>query len=301
VAAFGEDGKGSNMAALLKMLYQNGAAEVVAVAVAEAGGVEDYAKAFAALEKQEVGIIVCDSGDIAVQQRLRESVAAASGARRERIAVVGSTGENVKALVARAKALNHERVVLVAGEGIASDGKNMGGIVTAAAVAGVIAATSDPAIPLNGAEINGIYGVEADYTDEDIDALVRGGVTPLESVAGTVSTVRGVTTKTSTGGAADTTWREISTILIVDDVIPQIRNALRRKFSRSKNTAQTRSAIRSQVIVELENKKSAEIIDSFGAVEVRAAAEDATICEVEFSFAVAHGLNQIYLTAHITV
>ena len=76
---------------------------------------------------------------------------------------------------------------------------------------------------------------------------------------------------------------------------------MRRKFSRTKNTAQTRSAIRSQVIVELENKRSAEIIDSFGEVQVRADAEDPTVCEVEFTFTVAHGLNQIYLTAHITV
>ena len=32
-----------------------------------------------------------------------------------------------------------------------------------------------------------------------------------------------------------------------------------------------------------------------------ASPEDPTVCLVEFGFAVAHGLNQIYLTAHITV
>ena len=130
---------------------------------------------------------------------------------------------------------------------------------------------------------------------------MRGGVTPLESSAGIVSMVRGITSRTTTGDASDNTWRELTTILIVDDVIPQIRNALRRKFNRSKNTVQTRSAIRSQVIVELENKRRAEIIDSYGDVQVSAAEDDASVCEVEFSFAVAHGLNQIYLTAHITV
>ena len=30
-------------------------------------------------------------------------------------------------------------------------------------------------------------------------------------------------------------------------------------------------------------------------------AEDPTVCLVEFGFAVAHGLNRIYLSAHITV
>ena len=47
--------------------------------------------------------------------------------------------------------------------------------------------------------------------------------------------------------------------------------------------------------------RASEIIDSYGEVTVTADAEDPTVCLVEFSFAVAHGLNQIYLTVHITV
>ena len=130
---------------------------------------------------------------------------------------------------------------------------------------------------------------------------MRGGVTPLESAAGVISPVRGITTRTTTGGAADATWRELTTVLIADDVIPSIRNALRSKFSRAKNTARNRGAIRSQVIVELEKKTAAEIIDSYGDVTVSASPDDPTVCLVEFGFAVAHGLNQIYLTVHITV
>ena len=80
-----------------------------------------------------------------------------------------------------------------------------------------------------------------------------------------------------------------------------LRNSLRARFARSKNTTQTRSAIRSQVIVELENKKNAEYIDSYGDVSVTALESDPTVCVVEFGFAVAHGLNRIYLSAHITV
>ena len=76
---------------------------------------------------------------------------------------------------------------------------------------------------------------------------------------------------------------------------------MRNRFTRTKNTPQTRGAIRSQVIVELENKLAAEIIDSYGEVTVEADSTDPTVCLVEFSFGVANGLNQIYLTAHITV
>ena len=54
-------------------------------------------------------------------------------------------------------------------------------------------------------------------------------------------------------------------------------------------------------IEQLEKKVAAEIIDSYGEVMVNALEEDPTVCLVEFGFAVAHGLNQIWLTAHITV
>ena len=54
-------------------------------------------------------------------------------------------------------------------------------------------------------------------------------------------------------------------------------------------------------MVELEKKLAAEIIDSYGEVTVSALEEDPTVCLVEFTFAVAHGLNQIYLTVHITI
>ena len=163
------------------------------------------------------------------------------------------------------------------------------------------AAQSDPAIPLGGAELLGLKGLSAQYSDNDIDLLVRGGVTALESVSGQVGVVRGVTTRTSSGEVEDTTWRELSTILIVDDVIPTLRDSLRSKFRRAKNTAQSRGAIRTQVVLELENKKSREIITDYDQVTVSAHPDDPTVCLVDFTFTVTHGLNQIWLTAHIVI
>ena len=261
-----------------------------------------YSDAFDLLALEEdVQVVVCDSGDAAVHQQLRSSLEAASAARRERIAVVGGDGEDAEELLEHSEALNSERMVLVGPDVLDSEGNALPAVFAAAAVAGAIAAGADPAVPLNGAALQGLGGVSRRCSDSEIDTLVRGGVTPLEAVGGVVSPVRGITTRTKTGGAADATWRELTTILIVDDVIPTIRASLRSRFSRTKNTAQTRGAIRSQVILELENKKAAEIIDSYGEVTVSVDEADPTVCLVEFSFAVAHGLNQIYLTAHITV
>ena len=57
----------------------------------------------------------------------------------------------------------------------------------------------------------------------------------------------------------------------------------------------------SQVVLELENKKSREIITGYDGVTVTALPENPTVCLVEFAFTVAHGLNQIWLTASITI
>ena len=286
-AAFGEDAE-PGMSTILKLLFQNGASSVTAVRVAAEGGLSDYQAAFEVLSGQDVQVVVCDSGDESVHQALRTAVEQDSACRKERIAVVGGNGESVAELVNHAAALNSERMVLVGPD-------------AAAALGAVIAAGKDPAVPLNGAEVSGLGGLAQAYSDNDIDLLVRGGVTPLEQAAGVISPVRGITTRTTTGGAADATWRELTTILIVDDIIPAVRSALRSKFARTKNTARNRGAIRSQVIVELEKKAAAEIIDNYGEVSAAADPEDPTVCLVEFSFAVAHGLNQIYLTVHITV
>ena len=299
VSLFGSRGS-EDMAELIRLVLKNGASGVAAIPVADESG---YEAAFAQLAGMEdIALVLCDSTDISVQKALRDSVSEASGLRRERLCVVaGAKEEDVDALVERAKTLNHERVVLVAPGAVDSAGNLLSGLPLAAAVAGAIAGESDPAVPLGGAELLGLGGLSVRLEDNDIDRLVLGGVTPVESLGGAVSVVRGVTTRTTSGGAADPSWRDLSAIRVVDDVIPGLRNALRAKFRRAKNTEQSRGAIRSQVVLELENKLAREIITGYDGVSVTADTEDPTRCLVDFSFAVAHGLNQIWLTAHITV
>ena len=293
-SVFGEDASGVyGMSTLLRFLFANGAGAVKAVAVGKDESEEkDYASAFAALsDEEDVGVMVCDSAAQSVHLLLKTAAEDASAARRERIAVIGGSEETVAQMVNRAKAVNSERVVLVGPDIASDDGGTMSAVFAAAAVAAVIAGNTDPSVPINGAELTLFGAAGKRLSDNEID----------QTVGGVSSPVRGITTKTSSGGAADTTWRELTTILIVDEVIPTIRSALRTRFARSKNTAQSRGAIRSQVVLELEEMKSREIVDSYGEVLVSALKSDPTVCLVEFSFTVAHGLNRIYLTAHITV
>lgn len=291
-------GGSSSLTGLVKVLLENGAPVVYAVPVVVSGTAAraDYEVAFAALmERSEIGFMVCDSRDEAVHAALLAAISGGEERSKYRIGIVESAG-TASALVALAEKLNSERMALVglpAAQGAAG--------AFAAAAAGVLAAQNDPALPLGGAELAGVTAPDARFSDSDVNVLIRGGVTPIEALGGIVSVIRGVTTRTTTNGTADATWRELSTILIVDDVLPTVRDSLKTRFARTKNTAQTRGAIRTQVVIELENKKSSEIIEDYGNVTVTADESDPTVCNVRFSFTVVHGLNRIELVAHITV
>ncbi len=297
--AVGDVGENA-LSGMARLAIRNGAGLVYGIPVKTD---EDYDGAFAvAAGLENVAVAACDSDDASVQKKLLDMVQTCSAARKERVAVAGGkAAETADQLIARAKALNCERMVLVAPGAVDGAGTGIGGAMCAAAVAGAIAGSADPALPLGGAQLYGLSGLETNYDDGDIDKLIQGGVTPLETLAGNCYVVRAVTTRTTTGAVEDAAWRELTTILVVDEVIPGIRDALRARFSRAKNTEQTRGAIRSQTVMELERRVSREIIDSYEDVAVSALPEDPTVCLVEFSFAVAHGLNQIWLSAHITV
>ncbi|MDL2300438.1 phage tail sheath protein [Clostridiaceae bacterium OttesenSCG-928-D20] len=278
---------------LIRLIFQNGAGSVRAVSLPEGAAAEDYTAAFELFSGETaIKTICCDSREKAVILALKEAVKNAAEMNKYRIAVVEASG-TASEMKELSEELCFERMVLVNAteEGIGH---------TAAAVAAAIAVNTDPALPLGGAELFGLSGGSV-FSEGEINDLIRGGVTPVENFAGEVSIVRAVTTKTQSGGSPDTTFRELTTILIIDDVVPTIKNALKARFSRTKNTAQTRSAIGTQVFIELENKRSREIIDSFANITVEPSPDDPTVCEVGFDFTVSHGLNRIELHANISV
>ena len=300
---FGQDSAEAHMLDLCRLIFLNGAATIIAVPAAVATEAEsaDYEAAFKVLETADCGVICCDSSDTAVLQAMRDSADSASAARRERIAICGGASDDASALATAAQALNSERCCLVSPAPLDASGTTLPGYYLAAAAAGAVASQTDPALPLSGARVYGFGGLAHDYSDSEIDTLILGGVTPFEALSGEISFVRAVSTRTKTSGTTDYSWRELSTVMIADDVLSSLRSSLRSRFARSKNTAQTRSAVKSQVIVELEAKKSAQIIDGYGEISVTQNASDPERCDVEFEFAVAHGLNQIVLEAHISI
>lgn len=123
----------------------------------------------------------------------------------------GST--TVSGAIAIAQAINHERshVALLPGSRSAA-------WEVAAELGMVVAAESDPALPLAGRVLPGIHAPSP--TDRllgsEIEALLAGGVTPLEVVEGQVAIVRLVTTRTSVNGAATLRMIDTNHVAILD-------------------------------------------------------------------------------------
>ena len=249
---------------LVRLLLLNGAGTVLVYPSAD-DSVESYcAAAKALLAEKQARLMICDCDHENVQLGMKAAILEAAEEGNECIGVAAMASTSVTPLVARAAALDSERMVLVAGSAKLSWDEGVDGSVDgAAAVAGLLAGETDPAVPVHGVALKGIGTVSQRFTETEIDTLVQGGVTQLEAVGGTVSIIRAVTTRTTTEGNPDASWRELTTIRIVDDVVPGVRNALKAKFIRRKNNETTRGAIRAQVVVELEKRKKREIIDDY--------------------------------------
>lgn len=289
-------GEASAAYRLTQLCLQNGAETVLLCPVNDS-----YADAIArVLAEKQAAYLVTDSEEEAVQLQLKAAIEAAALQNNECIGIVSLTEGSVSALLARAAAINSERIVLPAS---AAQSAAATALPAAAAccLAGQLAALSDPAIPLHNLKLEGLTATAARYDDDTVDALVRGGVSPIEAEGGEVLLLRAVTTRTMTDGAADSTFRELSTILIADEVIPAIRRSLRAKFARAKNNRTTRNAIRNQIVLALEERVEREIIASYENISVEASAQDPSVCEVGFGFSVIRGLSRIYLTARLCV
>lgn len=284
---------GGNLAKLAEILFRNGAPRVYAVRVEDNG----YKEGFEALmDYGDIRFMLSDSDLASTVFNMKNVIEAGDERSKYRIGVCEAVGSSVEEIVETAAIFNSERIMMLG----ASEVGGVPGAV-AAAVCGIMAGETDPARPLNGAVLKGLGAITPNYSDADVTALILGGVSPIETLAGSKSIIRGVSTRTTTAEVPDATWREINTVLIVDEVIPAIRDGLRAKFARAKNTLQTRGAIRTQVMVALEDYLAREIIDSYGEINVEQSTSDPTVCLVNFAFAVAHGLNKIELRAHISV
>lgn len=294
-AAFGAKGE---MSALCALLLQNGASQICAAAVAE-NTAAAYEEAFSALCREEgVRAVVCDSTQGDILQKLCESAETASAQNRERVGVAACP-ESAD-LTEFASRFNSERMALLAQSPLSNEGEALPRPRLAAAVAAALFRESDPSQSRNGLIIKGFSGLSPALSEEGLDEYVSAGVCPLEKVGGNIELIRAVTSRTKTDGNPDKSFRELSTVLIIDDVLESVRAAMKSLLS-GKNTPRTLFAVATQAALVLEEKKEQERVYSYAQPVVTRNAEDPAVCEVTLSFTVANPFNQIQITAHIAV
>ena len=121
----------NTLQATLDLLVRAGVAGVYLGPAAE-GSLEGYQAAFAlAAEQPGLDTLLCDSGDGAVLAAFAQSLAEASGTRRERIGV-GAVAEDAAALQIAGE-INSERLLLAAGSACCKAGEDASPVLLAAA------------------------------------------------------------------------------------------------------------------------------------------------------------------------
>lgn len=279
-------GASSSMTRLITAALSNGAPEILACPVAD----NDYEAAFKTLaDDASVRLIICDTSTAQSRLALKSALDSVDERKKYKLGICELSG-TVQELAQAAEELDCERMVLC---GNAQKEGDCG--VLSAAFAGLVAADTGSVHSYNFASLCGVGELECAFTDAETSLLIGSGVTPIEAEAGEIRVVRAVTTR------KDSSWRDIGVILAVNELMPDVESALRRLFLKSKNNAQTRSAICTQVMLELEKKKKAGLISSYGKVRAAADADDASLCRVSFEFAVSRGLNTIELVTDVNV
>lgn len=292
---FGDD---SALANLCTIALKNGAYKIAAVAVD--GSSSSYNDAFDLLANQNnICAVMCDSQNLTIHKLLQTSINTASNNTNRRIGIIGC-GIN-KNVLNWAKSFNNERIVLIAQHPIDDNKSILSSSYIGAAMLGLIAKNADPTSSLNGSLLNNINNLSANLSENDIDNYIKSGITTFECNNSKVKLIRAVTSRTKTNGTLDTTFRDLNTTLIIDDIISSISQTLASFIKEAKNNKTTLSAISTQSIIKLEEYMDLNIINSYKSPQVFISENDPSVCIVKLEFSVLKGLNQINISAHLNV
>ena len=267
---------------MLKLCLANCGDPVYAVAVDEDTKVAYETALTALFAAAKPGVLIVGSAREDVQLLLRE------------------TAEANECLGARAKALCCARIVLTGPDVLAQDEAVADGFCAAAAVGGAIASLSTPVVPLHDVALFGLQSLSALYTDDELDKLLQAGVTPVQLSGGRMCALRILTTRATAEGPEGESFRSLNATLVTDELLRDLRAALAARFRAAQNSTLTRTAIRSAVLLVLQDYRARGWLSAFGALRVYADAGDASLCRVEFTYSIPAGLHRIALSAQMT-
>lgn len=277
---------------MCRLALINGTSKIFAVSVGEDDN-PDYETAFSLLSNNSyVKVVVCDSNDLSVHTLLKNSVLSSSNNEFERIGIVSCSNSDTPS--EWAGNFDSERIVLIAQNSIDDEGNVQNSSLLSAALAGVICSEINPAAPISGKPIRGIYALSTNISEDDINSFINVGITPIEVYDYSASIICAVTSKKYDSGD-DKVFSSLNSIIIFDDVISSVRKLLRKQFIGTLNNSKNCVSISTQVTIELEKKLLMGIIGAYEPPVVTISSSDNSTCLVDLSFSMSRGLNQIFV------
>lgn len=164
-------------------------------------------------------------------------------------------------LTAYAKEIDYSRIFIPGPNMVGRDASAVDPVVQMAGLSEVIMTeTSDPALPHDGVQIKGLYGVDRRLMKAEKDILSNNGITPLYT-SSSMPTIHRLVTSCIT----DKVYQEGTTRFIADYVLETVENTLRQNYKRTKNVDRILgdTGIRGTIKTVLNTMQDLEIIENF--------------------------------------
>ena len=251
---------GNTVTLTTPLAFSHSAGESAVIITAKTSS--DYTNAIDALLTDETKtIVVCEANDDTTAAALKtmcENSASQYNTPCVYFRAPEDTSITEANAITKAWTLNSKRVVSVYPLLADFNGAILTSGETAAVVAGAIAGNGIPKLNHNYTALSGVGGVVSKVAD--MDALITGGVTPIELKFNSIHIVRFVTTYTLLNGVPDATWKEAAVRLNVDNIQKTLAVRVQQKFLQSGNTPQIRLAIKSETIAVLNTFVAAGVL-----------------------------------------
>ena len=254
---------------------------------------EDYAPSVAAAEKLwDIGAVVTDCTQKEVLRQFAQEARELSGSQLGR--AVFSGAETVEDSLRLAEETASSRCCLCYPPMERKGEKKS--LYTAAAFAARVLTLESPAYTLNWMELEGVTCPDSP-TEEEVNQLILGGVTPFENWQGKVQCIRAVTT----GVHREQGMKSLNTLLIVDHVMAYLRENLTALLKSGRGKPLGGEAIASQAAVLLSNKQDEGLLTAFEPPTVSASPEDPTLCILRVGFQAATVVDIIRIDAAVRI
>lgn len=301
-------GKDSEMTKLVEIMTVSGVNRIVCVpviaAIDSSPTTEEYETALEILYNEEaVKIVICDTDDAAVHDKIKTHCDTATQNRKERRCHLGVAKDlTVANTTALATALNSGRVTLWGSIPLKTDGKSYDdSVYLAAACAAQDALELDPAMPLHGLTLpeslfGGLYNK---YDDDDLEALYGGGIAACRSINGKITIDRWVTTYTqddSVDPAVDDDRYQEGTVAKIKDYIDEgLRNRLSTLHPRVKASISAMNEVKADAMNWLKEQEEKEIIENANVYKIERQSDKKTRFHVYYNYGAVLPLNTIFL------